>query len=69
MRRTSPERYLDLVGRIGAIPSIALTTDLIVGFPAEEMTARRSEVVDGSDSTTPAVRLLAAGARPRHDGG
>src|SRR4051812_45727541 len=37
MRRTySRERYLRLVGELrGAIPDLALTTDLIVGFPGE----------------------------------
>jgi tRNA-2-methylthio-N6-dimethylallyladenosine synthase len=37
MRRTySPERYLRLVADLrGAIPDLALTTDVIVGFPGE----------------------------------
>jgi tRNA-2-methylthio-N6-dimethylallyladenosine synthase len=37
MRRTySRERYLKLVGELrGAIPDLALTTDIIVGFPGE----------------------------------
>jgi tRNA-2-methylthio-N6-dimethylallyladenosine synthase len=37
MRRTySRERYLRLVGELrGAIPDLALTTDIIVGFPSE----------------------------------
>jgi tRNA-2-methylthio-N6-dimethylallyladenosine synthase len=37
MRRTySRERYLRLVGELrGAIPDLALTTDMIVGFPSE----------------------------------
>jgi tRNA-2-methylthio-N6-dimethylallyladenosine synthase len=50
MRRTySRERYLKLVGEMrGAIPDLALTTDIIVGFPGETEDDFREtmEVVD-----------------------
>jgi tRNA-2-methylthio-N6-dimethylallyladenosine synthase len=50
MRRTyDRRRYVDLVGRIrDAIPGIALTTDIIVGFPGEtdDDFAETLEVVD-----------------------
>jgi len=50
MRRTySRERYLALAGRIrDAVPGIALTTDIIVGFPGETEADFREtlEVVD-----------------------
>ena len=50
MRRTyGRDRYLSLVGRLrGAIPDLALTTDVIVGFPGETEDDFREtlEVVD-----------------------
>ena len=51
-RRHTREQYLDLVGRIReAIPNIALSTDMIVGFPGET-----DEDFEATLSLTRAVR-------------
>lgn len=45
-RRYTKEQYLELVGKLkSAIPDIALTTDIIVGFPGETM-ADVEETID-----------------------
>ena len=71
MRRTySRERYLRLVDELrAAIPDLALTTDLIVGFPGETE-AEFEETVDGGRGGRLRRRLhLRLLAAPGHRGG
>lgn len=79
LRRYSRERYLECVGELrSAIPNLALTTDIIVGFPGEteedfEETLTAAELVGFDDAYTfkfspregtPATRFPASEAIP-----
>ena len=69
MRRTySRERYLRLVNELrSAIPDLALTTDLIVGFPGETEAEFEETVsaVEGSATTVPSRSSTRRARAPR----
>ena len=65
-RRHTREQYLELVGRLReAMPDIALSTDMIVGFPGETDDGLRGDAVaDGARSGITACSRSSTRQRP-----